>query len=218
MFENLSTIAADPILGLNQVFLSDDNPDKINLSIGVYQDASGMTPIFSAVKQAESELLSKQQSKTYMPQAGDPDFNFYLTRLLLGEDLVENLGARISSIMTPGGCGALRMGAELLVNASQRSNVWVSDPTWANHYPLLESAGLTLSKYRYYDEQTNKVDFQGMLESVSNIPLGDVILLHGCCHNPTGADITNSEWDSLLEVIKERNLIPFIDIAYQGLR
>jgi len=223
MFENLSTLPPDPILGLNQSFQQDDNPAKINLSVGVYQNSDGHTPIFTAVKKAEQALLQEQITKSYAPQAGDPDFLRNITQLLLGADLVGQLGERLASVMTPGGCGALRMGAELLVNARPESKglvsnpkLWVSDPTWANHYPLLQSAGLELSVYSYLDYQTNAVNFDGMLESLNQIPEGDVVLLHGCCHNPTGADLSHAQWDAVIAVLAERRLMPFIDVAYQG--
>jgi len=216
MFENLKVLPADPILGLNQTFQQDANPDKINLSVGVYQNASGQTPIFTAVKKAEQELINAQQTKSYAPQAGDPAFIDKMTRLLIGDHLTDKLGEQVAAVMTPGGCGALRMGAELLVKANASATVWVSNPTWANHYPLLESAGLTLASYTYYDAKTNSIDFNGMLESLNQIPQGDVVLLHGCCHNPTGADLTQEQWDQVIALLGERELIPFIDVAYQG--
>jgi len=162
MFENLKVLPADPILGLNQTFQQDANPDKINLSVGVYQNAAGQTP---------------------------------------------QLKDRVATVMTPGGCGALRMGAELLIKSNENSTVWVSDPTWANHYPLLESAGLKLEAYTYFDAATNSINFDGMMESLSSIPQGDVVLLHGCCHNPTGADLTQAQWDKVIALLAERMLL-----------
>lgn len=216
MFENIATLPADPILGLNQAFHQDDNPNKINLSVGVYQDALGQTPIFTAVKKAEQELLAEQRSKSYIAQAGDPIFLDKISRLLLGDALIDELGGRVAAVATPGGCGALRMAAELLMQANSKARVWVSDPTWANHYPLLESAGLRLSTYAYYHHQTHGVDFQAMLDSLQQIPSGDVVLLHGSCHNPTGADILPEQWDQIIEVMAQRKLLPLIDVAYQG--
>lgn len=216
MFEKLTILPPDPILGLSQTFQQDTNPGKISLSVGVYQNAAGETPIFEAVKKAEQQLIDNQATKSYAPQAGAPDFIDNITKLLLGKDLLKTVADRVATVMTPGGCGALRMGAELLVQANAKKQVWVSDPTWANHYPLLQSAGLTLKQYTYYDTATNRVDFAGMLESLSQIPPGDVVLLHGCCHNPTGADITDTQWDAVIDVLAERELLPFFDIAYQG--
>jgi aspartate aminotransferase len=216
MFELLKTLPADPILGLNQTFQQDNNTDKINLSVGVYQNAQGNTPIFTAVKKAEQELVDLQTTKAYAPQAGDPAFVEHITKLLLGDELVNSLGDRVATVMTPGGCGALRMNAELLVQSNPNTRVWVSDPTWANHYPLLQSAGLTLKTYNYYSADTHGVDFAAMVESLSSIPKGDVVLLHGCCHNPTGADLSQAQWDTVIDILAERELVPFIDVAYQG--
>lgn len=216
MLQNIEALPADPILGLNQKFIQDANPNKINLSVGVYQDAQGNTPIFTAVKKAEQQLIDAQQSKSYAPQAGDPAFLETMPRLLLGDDLVTQLGDRLAAVMTPGGCGALRMGSELLVATGFSGKVWVSDPTWANHFPLLQSAGLSLTTYRYYDTNLKGVNFQNMLDDLQQIPEGDVVLLHGCCHNPTGADITPEQWDQVIDVLEQRKLTPFIDIAYQG--
>lgn len=216
MFENLNTLGPDPILGLNQDFLQDANPQKINLSVGVYQDPKGLTPIFTAVKKAEAQLIEAQQTKSYAQQIGDPAFIKQTTRLIFGETLFDSLGDQIAGVMTPGGCGALRMGGELLSQVNDKTTLWVSTPTWANHYPLLQSAGLTLKEYDYYDADIHGVNFPRLMESLSNIPKGDVVLLHGCCHNPTGADLTHEQWDSVISLMEERNLLPFIDVAYQG--
>ena len=216
MFKSISKLPADPILGLGQDFQKDQNPDKINLGIGVYQNAQGLTPIFTAVKRAEQQLIDHQQSKTYISQAGDASFLQGITRLVLGDNLVLALGDRVSTVMTPGGCGALRVIGELLAESSHNKHLWVSDPTWANHFPLLQSAGLNLSKYSYYNSSTHAVDFAGMLSALYEIPKGDTVLLHGCCHNPTGADINHHQWDQVIAVMAERELLPFIDIAYQG--
>ena len=216
MFENVKQLPPDPILGLNQVFQQDNNPDKINLSVGVYQNAQGKTPIFSAVKKAEKELLLAQQTKSYAPQAGDPAFNDQISRLILSDDLVDSLGSRLSTIMTPGGCGALRMLAELLVRARPNARLWVSSPTWGNHFPLLETAGLSLKEYAYYDTNIRSIDFAATQTSLSAIPRGDTVLLHGCCHNPTGADFTPEQWDKVIDIMLERDLTAFFDVAYQG--
>ena len=216
MFERLETLPPDPILGLNQQYQQDDNPDKINLSVGVYQDEQGHTPIFKAVKAAEQRLIEAQTSKVYAPQAGDPAFIQQSTKLLLGSEAVDRRHNEIITVMTPGGCGALRMGAELLMSLPERPRVWVSTPTWANHFPLLQSAGLELVYYDYYNSATHGVDFQAMLDSLENASEGDIVLLHGCCHNPTGADITPAQWDAVIELMARKHLVPFIDVAYQG--
>ena len=177
MFQNIETLPADPILGLNQKFQQDTNPDKINLSVGVYQNKAGQTPIFHAVKTAEQQLIDAQLTKSYAPQAGDPAFLKHISTLLVGDALVSDLGDRLTTVMTPGGCGALRMGGELLSAAGFKGHVWVSNPTWANHFPLLESAGLSLKTYSYYDPTINRVNFQSMLDDLQQIPEGDVF----CC-------------------------------------
>lgn len=216
MFETISALPPDPILGLGQKFVADTTPDKINLSVGVYQDDNGNTPVFDAVKQAEQQLLVAQTSKAYIPQQGDPAFVQNITRLTLGASLADQLGDRVQTVMTPGGCGALRMLAELLVQAKPDCTVWVSDPTWGNHFPLLQSAGLRLETYSYYDGVTGSVNFSAMIDSLAQIPKGDVVLLHACCHNPTGADMSHEQWDQVIDLMAERQLLPFIDMAYQG--
>lgn len=216
MFETVQKLPPDPILGLNQVFQEDNNPEKINLSVGVYQNDAGLTPIFSAVKKAEQELLRLQETKSYAPQAGDPTFNDQISRLILTDKIVENLGSKLSTVMTPGGCGALRMLAELLVRARAQTTLWVSTPTWGNHFPLLESAGLSLKEYAYYDANLRGIDFEATQESLNLIPKGDVVLLHGCCHNPTGADFTHEQWDKVIDILAEREITAFFDVAYQG--
>ena len=217
MFDNIKALPADPILGLGQAFMSDPNPDKINLSVGVYQNESGHTPIFKAVKQAEQLLLGQQKSKSYVAQAGDPTFLQLMSKLLLGEQLFDEYQERTASVMTTGGSGALRMCAELLVSASDKPfTVWVGDPTWANHFPLLQSAGLSLEKFPYYNLEANQIDFDLMIGALKSIPHGDVVLLHGCCHNPTGADLNTQQWDQVFDVLLEREITPFIDIAYLG--
>ncbi|MBL4673368.1 MAG: aspartate/tyrosine/aromatic aminotransferase [Arenicella sp.] len=216
MFENINSLPADPILGLNSVFNQDRHPDKINLTVGVYQDSNGATPIFSAVKKAERSLLSEQESKAYLHQSGSAKFVKHIPSLLLGDDLVQQLDARLETVMTPGGSGALHLGAKLVSMSSRSARIWVSDPTWGNHYPLLQSSGLHVETYSYYDAELKGVNFARMMESLSQIPEGDAVLLHGCCHNPTGADLTKPQCDELIELMSKRNLLPFIDIAYQG--
>lgn len=216
MFKDLSILPADPILGLNQQFHQDSNPDKINLSVGVYQNSDGNTPIFTAVKSAEKKLFELEKTKSYIAQAGDADFLSGKIDMILGTELASSMSDRVGAVMTPGGCGALRMLAELLVDSNKSKRVWVSDPTWANHFPLLQSAGLELHEYSYYDASINGVYFDAMLKSLEQIPEGDTVLLHGCCHNPTGTDITHEQWDQIIALLKTRNLLPFIDVAYQG--
>jgi aspartate aminotransferase len=207
MFEHLERLPEDPILGLSAACKADSNPDKIDLTVGVYKDESGLTPVFEAVKLAQEALTHDEITKAYIAQAGDPDFNRGICELLLGADnpaLAE-------------GCGGLRIAAELIKAANPTAKVWVSTPTWPNHIPLISSVGLKITEYRYYNPDSHTVDFEGMMADLADAPAGDVLLLHGCCHNPCGADLDQDQWQAVAELAAERGLIPFIDIAYQGL-
>jgi aspartate aminotransferase len=217
MFEHLERLPPDPILGLSAICKQDSNPDKIDLTLGVYKDESGATPVFEAVRLAQQIVTEQEVSKVYIAQAGDPAFNTGLQQLLLGADNPALLEGRVSSVQTPGGCGGLRIGAELVKAASESAHVWVSNPTWPNHIPLIGSVGLQINEYRYYDPATHGVDIAGMLEDLNEAAAGDVVLLHGCCHNPSGADLSQEQWRLIAALCAERGLLPFIDIAYQGL-
>ncbi len=215
IFANLEKLPPDPILGVTAAFRADPTPDKIDLGVGVYRDGKGETPVLAAVREAERAMLASQRSKTYVGPAGNLEFNQRIVDLALGP-LATGLRERTATIQTVGGCGALRLGAEL-INASQPGAVMhVSDPTWANHEPLLGSSGLRLARYPYYDPGTRGVSFQAMRDHVAHLPTGSIVLLHGCCHNPTGADLSPGEWRALGEVIESRGLVPFVDLAYQG--
>ena len=216
MFESLDLLPPDPILGLNQKFKQDSNANKVGLTVGVYQDRNGLTPVLSAVKKAEQQLINEQQSKVYIAQAGDPDFLTGMKQLLLGQELASSAEERLATVMVPGGCGGLRIGAEVLNKAKPGATIWLSTPTWDNHYPLLTGAGLQTKEYAYYDEATGLVNFDAMLDSISEIPAGDIVLLHACCHNPTGADLSQEQWKKVIDVVEQNNVIPFIDTAYQG--
>ncbi|MEM1434761.1 MAG: amino acid aminotransferase [Pseudomonadota bacterium] len=215
MFKDLSVTPPDPILGLSQLFADDPNPNKVGLTVGVFQDASGQTPILPSVKTAEQELLARQASKAYIGQAGDPAYLDGMRTLLLGDTLAAETRQRVELLQTPGGCGAVRIGAELAQMAT-RGRIWVSTPTWANHYPLLEAAGLRVFEYPYYDVAAGEIDFEAMLIALGRAEPEDLVLLHGGCHNPTGADLTETQWDQVISLCAERTLIPFIDNAYQG--
>jgi len=217
MFENLNRLEADPILGLMAAFRADPRSRKVDLGVGVYQDESGQTPIMAAVKEAESRLLASERTKTYQGIAGDPAFNERLLELMLGADHPALTASRARSIQTPGGCGALRIGAEVIRRARPGARVWVSAPTWANHIPLIGGAGLELCEYPYYDPVRRGVDFDAMMSALAEVARDDVVLLHGCCHNPTGADLGPEEWRALTELAERKGFTPFIDIAYQGL-
>ena len=217
MFENLKPVAIDPILGLMVAFKADNRAEKIDLGVGVYQDDRGRTPVMASVKQAESRLMELETTKSYQGMAGDPDYNQRMMELLLGKDHSVLSAGRVKSIQAPGGSGALRVGAEVIRRARPESKLWVGIPTWPNHIPLLGSAGFDIKQYPYYDMDARQVDTEKMMETLRQVPVGDLVLLHGCCHNPTGADLTNEQWDFIADLALERGFIPFIDTAYQGL-
>jgi aspartate aminotransferase len=215
MFDALETLAPDPILGVTAAFRRDTYPLKVDLGVGVYRDVHGITPVPAAVREAERALIAAQTSKTYVGPAGNLEFNARIVELALGP-LAARLGPRIATIQTVGGCGALRLGAELVRTASPDAVIHVSTPTWANHEPLVGSSGLRLERYPYYDPVSRDVDFDGMHDHLARLPAGSVVLLHGCCHNPTGADLDVEQWGALAAVIERRGLLPFVDMAYQG--
>ena len=213
LFESLEFISADAILGLIAEYKNDSRPEKIDLGVGVYRNSEGNTPVLKTVKQAEQILVKNQNSKVYIGTAGAADFNFAIQKLIFGNS---NLDDRMITIQAPGGSGSLRVAAELILRASPSSSVWVSDPTWANHIPLLSSAGINFKSYPYYNSQKHEIKFDEMLDKLGKAPPGDIVLLHACCHNPTGLDLTKDQWHLLTDIIIKRDLIPFIDIAYQG--
>ncbi|WP_026374841.1 aromatic amino acid transaminase [Aestuariibacter salexigens] len=216
MFEVLPSLPADPILGLSAAFREDPNPNKIDLGVGVYKDEQGRTPIMDSVQQAQTRLLQQEDSKTYITPQGHQGYIDGMLELMLGKHSPALLANRVAAVQAPGGCGALRILAELLTRVSTDTKVWVSDPTWANHVPLIGNAGLTLETYPYFDKDTAGIRFDAMMDTLKQCGKGDVVLLHGCCHNPTGADLTNEQWDQLLELAQQRGFLPFIDLAYLG--
>ena len=215
IFANLEQLPPDPILGVTAAFRADPSPDKTDLGVGVYRDDRGETPVPAAVRDAERAMLAEQRTKTYVGPAGNPEFNQRIVELALGP-LAAELRERTATIQTVGGCGALRLGAELIRASRPEAVVHVSDPTWANHEPLLGTSGLSLARYPYYDPETRGVAFEAMRDHFARLPVGSVVLLHACCHNPTGADLAPDEWRSLGDVIESRGLVPFVDLAYQG--
>ena len=217
MFERLTQLPPDSILGLMALYREDSNPDKIDLGVGVYRDEHGNTPILDCVKQAEQRRLTTETTKSYIGPAGDPGFNRCVRELLFGPDHAALAADRVRTVQTPGGCGALRVAAELIKRASPDATVWVSDPTWANHGPLLGDADLKIETYPYYDPVSHGLRFDAMIDTLNAVPAGDVVLLHGCCHNPTGVDLKQEQWQTVASLAGERGFIPFIDIAYQGL-
>jgi aspartate aminotransferase len=217
MFERLEPVVADPILRLMAAFRADPDPRKVDLGIGVYRDERGDTPVLATVKQAEGELLARQTSKSYVGSAGSAEFNRALEQLVLGAAHPALTAGRVRSMQTPGGCGALRLGAELIRAASPDSVVHVSTPTWANHGPLLTGSGLKPEPYPYFDPASGGVQFAAMMAALERLPARAVVLLHASCHNPTGADLSQAQWREVLALVKRRQLLPFIDMAYQGL-
>jgi len=216
VFEVLPALAPDPILGLSAAFRADTNPNKIDLGVGVYKDEQGNTPIVGAVAQAQNRLLESETSKTYITPQGVQGYIDGMLELLLGQGNPAVLANRVAAVQAPGGCGALRILAELLKRCNDNAKVWVSDPTWANHIPLIGNAGLALDTYPYFDKATASIRFDAMLETLKTIPKGDVVLLHACCHNPTGADLTQDQWRQVAEVAQQQGWLPFIDSAYLG--
>ena len=217
MLERLERLQPDPILGLMAAFRADNDLHKVDLGVGVYRDDHGETPVLKAVRQAEQAVLGRQNTKSYVAAAGNPGFNQAMEQLVFGAAHPVLKGGRVRTIQAPGGCGALRLGAELIRIASPESVVHVSTPTWANHIPLMSGCGLKLERYPYFDSATGGVNFEAMRAALERLPARSVVLLHASCHNPTGADLSESQWRELLGLVKSRNLLPFIDMAYQGL-
>ena len=213
MFETLQPKPADAILGLIAEHRDDPRPEKIDLGVGVYRTAEGETPVLRTVKKAEQRLVDTQQSKAYIGTAGDASFTSAMQAMTFADAAA---GERLFTIQTPGGSGSLRVAAGLLLRVRDNVTVWVSEPTWANHEPLLGGAGLALQPYPYYDTEKHVIRIDAMLDVLRQAPKGDVVLLHACCHNPSGLDPTEDEWRAIAEVIAERELLPFIDMAYQG--
>jgi aspartate/tyrosine/aromatic aminotransferase len=216
MFETIPTAPPDPILGLTEAFKQDSNPNKINLSVGVYQDGSGQTPVLETVKEAERRLLQSEKTKSYMPISGDPTYGSLVQKLVLGEAHPMVTSGRAVTVHSPGGTGALRVAGDYSHKLHPNAAIWLSDPTWANHPSIFIAAGLHVKTYAYRDEATNGLNFKAMLDSLKKVPAGDVVLLHGGCHNPTGIDPTVEEWLQIAEVLNERGALPFVDFAYQG--
>jgi aspartate aminotransferase len=217
MLDKLERLPADPILGLAAACRADPNPLKVDLTVGIYMDEQGVCPVFEAVQQAQRALIADETSKAYIPPAGDEAFNRGMQRLVLGEESAALADARVSSVQTPGGCGALRIGAEIISAATPGARVWVSDPTWPVHIPLLGSVGLQFETYRYYEPASHGVDFDAMVTDLKQASADDIVLLHGCCHNPCGADLSLQQWGIIADMAEQQGFMPFVDIAYQGL-
>lgn len=217
MFTALESYPPDPILRLLADFRADPNPHKVDLGVGVYKDETGHTPIMGAVKAAEARVFAGEDTKSYIGPAGVPEFNVAIKDLIFGPQHPVLAEGRVATVLTPGGCGALRVGAELLKRAAPETTVWVSDPTWANHIPLLGNAGLRIREYPYYDREHSVLRFDAMLSALAEAGARDVVLLHGCCHNPCGGDLSLEQWRAAAELAEKRGFLPFVDLAYQGL-
>ena len=213
MFSNLKEHPADKILALMQLYKDDPRPTKIDLGVGVYKNAEGVTPVMRAVKAAERKLVEEQTTKSYVGLAGDPAFSDVMIELVLGGVVPRD---SIAAAATPGGTGAVRQAFELIRMANPDARVFVSNPTWPNHVTILNYLGMEVVEYRYFDAETRGVDFTGMLEDLADVRAGDVVLLHGCCHNPTGANLNLTEWKAVVDLLLKTGGIPMIDIAYQG--
>jgi aspartate aminotransferase len=217
MFERLERMPDDPILGLMAAYRADPDTRKVDLGVGVYRNDKGETPVLDAVRKAEAAVLARQTSKTYVAPAGNAGFNQAMEKLVFGADHPTLKANRIRTIQAPGGCGALRVGAELIRRAYPDAVVHVSTPTWANHVPLLTGSGIKLESYPYYDGATGGLNFGAMMDYFEKLPKGALVLLHASCHNPTGADLSEQQWRDVLGVVQRRGLTPYIDMAYQGL-
>lgn len=215
IFATLRLQPADALLALIGMHRADPRPDKIDVGVGVYRDSAGATPVFRAVKAAEAALVRDQPTKAYIGPEGDARFTDLLAPIVFGAALAGS--DRLTGVQTPGGTGALRLGADLLGRAGLSGRVWIGTPTWPNHGPIFEAAGLTIVPHAYYDRATSTLDFAAMMTDLRSAARGDVVLLHGCCHNPTGTGFSVARWRELAEVFAARGIVPFIDLAYQGL-
>jgi aspartate aminotransferase len=215
MFSQLKQLPADPILGLSVKFKADVNANKIDLGAGIYKDEHGNTPVLSCVKTAEKFRLDNESSKAYLGSAGSALFNEKMTSLILGDHKVisEN---RVRTVSTPGGTGALRTAGEFIKTCTPGATIWVSNPTWANHQGVFKAAGLNVKTYPYYDYENNGLDFDGMLEALKQVSKDDAVLLHACCHNPSGMDLNKEQWQQVADVAKQVGFMPVVDMAYQG--
>lgn len=212
MLESLNPQPQDKILQLIAMFRDDPRDSKIDLGVGVYKDATGLTPVMRAVKSAEKTLWETEKTKTYTGLAGEPAFNAAMVGMILGGAHAD----RAASVATPGGTGAIRQALELIRLASPGATVWLSNPTWPNHPSIIRYLGMKMAEYRYFDAATGEVDFAGLTQDLGRVAPGDVVLLHGCCHNPTGANPTADQWRQIVQVLKDRGAVPLVDLAYQG--
>ncbi|MDQ1134696.1 aspartate/tyrosine/aromatic aminotransferase [Pseudoxanthomonas winnipegensis] len=215
--DSLTQQPADGLLALMSLYAADPRRTKLDLGVGVYRTEAGVTPVMVAVKQAEQRLVDIQASKSYLGPEGDVAFVHALKPVVFGDALTAELGSRLTGLQTVGGTGALRLAADLIASASPGHRLWLGTPSWPNHAPVFAGGGLQVRTYRQFDAATQRFDLDATLEALSQAHEGDVVLLHGCCHNPTGADPSAAQWDRIIEVLLQRGLVPLIDMAYQGL-
>ena len=216
IFSAIAMAPRDPILGITEAFNADTNPAKINLGVGVYYDDNGKVPLLECVQKAEAKLMEQPTPRTYLPIEGLGAYDKAVQELVFGADSAVIQEKRAVTVQALGGTGALKIGADFLKRFSPESQVYISDPSWENHRALFESAGFTVNNYAYYDPATHGVNFEGMLASLKAMPEGAVVVLHACCHNPTGAELNADQWGQVIQVVRENRLIPFLDMAYQG--
>ncbi|MBW3621788.1 MAG: aspartate/tyrosine/aromatic aminotransferase [Armatimonadetes bacterium] len=215
-FADVPLAPADPILGLTEAYNADPRPEKVNLGVGVYQDESGKVPVLNVVREAEERWHDREETKSYLSQVGPPSYITEVQKLLLGPDSLLLNDGRVVTVQAPGGTGALRVGADFLKKYYPESTVWVSSPTWENHCALFEAAGFRTESYPYYNPETHDLDFEGMKRTIRGLPSQSIVLLHVCCHNPSGVDLSRDQWREMVEIFRTSDLIPFIDFAYQG--
>jgi aromatic-amino-acid transaminase len=216
LFAAIEMAPRDPILGITEAFNADANPQKTNLGVGVYYDDEGKVPLLACVQKAEAMLMEKPAARTYLPIEGLAAYDKAVQELVFGADSEIIASKRAITAQAIGGTGALKLGADFLKRFAPNADVYISDPSWENHRALFESAGFTVQNYPYYDAATRGVNFDGMLQTLKTIPTGSIVVLHACCHNPTGADLTDAQWAQVIEVVTSRGLVPFLDMAYQG--
>jgi len=216
LFTAVEMAPRDPILGITEAYNADKNPNKVNLGVGVYYDDSGKVPLLECVRKAEAQLMEKNAPRTYLPIDGLAAYDKAVQELVFGADSAVVREKRAITVQALGGTGALKLGADFLKRFSPDAQVWISDPSWENHRALFESAGFQVNTYPYYDPATRGVNFDGMLKALKEMPAGSIVLLHACCHNPTGADLTEAQWTDVIQAVTQRGLVPFLDMAYQG--
>jgi aromatic-amino-acid transaminase len=216
MFEHVEPFGGDPILRLNEDFQKDPRPGKINLSIGIYFDDAGRIPVLASVRSAEQEVVARDAPKPYLPIEGAANFRTAVQALLFGADHEAVQSGRVATIQSIGSSGGLKVGADFIARWLPGGDVWVSDPSWENHRSMFEGAGLAVHDYPYYDAATGALAFDAMCAALRRLPPKSIVLLHACCHNPTGVDLSNAQWDALVPILVERGLLPYLDLAYQG--